>query len=176
MSRNLHNYTPDIKHLAYNTLVRPTLEYCSAVWDPYTKQNIDKLEKINTRAARFITHNYTRTPGITTHIKNQIKMDLLETRRQAHRLTINLIDIDKHEYFQAAHTRNTRNSHRHKINTYHTNTDSYKHSFFPRTICDWNRLPQNIVETTTVETFTNKLNEHLSHTTQSHTQTLSPRP
>ncbi|XP_069994159.1 uncharacterized protein [Penaeus vannamei] len=52
LRRNLHNCTPDIKHIAYNTLVRPTLEYCAAVWDPYTKHNIEKLEQVNTRAAR----------------------------------------------------------------------------------------------------------------------------
>ncbi|XP_069995830.1 uncharacterized protein [Penaeus vannamei] len=99
---NLHNCTPDIKHIAYNTLARPTLECCTAVWDPYTKHNIEKLEQIN--------------------------MDLLETRRQAHRLTImykitnNLVDINKHEYLQAAHSRNTRNSHTSKCVTYHNPT------------------------------------------------------
>ncbi len=36
LRRNLHGCTRDIKDIAYNTLVRPTLEYCSAVWDPHT--------------------------------------------------------------------------------------------------------------------------------------------
>ncbi len=36
LRRNLHGCTRDIKHIAYNTLVRPTLEYCSAVWNPHT--------------------------------------------------------------------------------------------------------------------------------------------
>ena len=148
LRRNLHKCTPDIKHVAYNTLVRPTLEYCSAVWDPYTIDNRYKLEQINTRAARFITHNYTQTPGITSQIKKQRNMELLETRRQAHRLTImykitnNLIDIQEQEYLQAAHTRITRNSHNKKFLTLSTRTDAYKYSYFPRTICKWNSFPQ----------------------------------
>ena len=75
--RNLCGCSLNIKHLAYNTLVRPTLEYCSAVWDPYTNANIKKLEQINTKAARFITNNYSLAPGITTLIKQQINMDSL---------------------------------------------------------------------------------------------------
>ncbi len=88
LRRNLHNCTPDIKHIAYNTLVRPTLEYCSTVWDPYTRRNIDRLEEINTKTAGFNTNNYTRMPGITTQIKQQINMELLHICRQAHRLTL----------------------------------------------------------------------------------------
>ena len=112
LRRNLHNCTRDIKHTAYNSLVRPSLEYCAAVWDPYTQLNINTLEQINTKAARFITHNYTQTPGITTTIKQQINMDFLQTRRQAHRLTSmykitnDHIDIDKHEYLQDANNIN----------------------------------------------------------------------
>ena len=33
------------RQVAYNTLVRPVLKYGCEVWDPYTKKNIDKIEK-----------------------------------------------------------------------------------------------------------------------------------
>ncbi len=66
LRRNLHNCTPDSKHIANDTLVRPTLECCSMVWDPYTHRNIDRLGQINTKAARFITDNYTQMRSITT--------------------------------------------------------------------------------------------------------------
>ena len=181
LRRNLHNCTPDIKHVAYNTLVRPTLEYCSAVWDPYTSDNRYKLEQINTRAARFITHNYTQTPGITSRLKKQRNMDLLETRRQRHRLTImykitnNLIDIQEQEYLQAAHTLITRNSHNKKFITYQTKVDTYKYSYFPRTICEWNRLPPDTINAPTLDTFTNKLHKlDLTRITQIHSRTHLP--
>ena len=51
LRRNLHSCSREIKHTAYDTLVRPGLEYCAGVWDPHTKTCIDKLEKITTKAA-----------------------------------------------------------------------------------------------------------------------------
>ena len=36
------------------SLVRSNLEYCSVIWSPFTKRNIDKLERIQLRATRFI--------------------------------------------------------------------------------------------------------------------------
>ena len=171
LRRNLHGCTQDTKHLAYNTLVRPTLEYCSAVWDPYTHRNINMLEKINTKAARFITNNYTQAPGITTHLKQQINMDHLHIRRQTHRLTLmykitnNYIDINPHTYLHNTNSR-TRNTHSLTFQTYHTNTDTYKHSYFPQTIRDWNRLPQYIFNNMTIDSFTKQLHAYLS---QQHT-------
>ena len=172
LRRNLHNCNSDIKHLAYKSLVLPTLEYCAAVWDPYTQNNINRLEQINTRAARFIANNYTRTPGITTHIKQHLNIQPLAHRRQTHRLHImykitnNHIDIAKHEYLHPSNARNTRNSHTHKYITYHSGTDSFKHSFFPRTIRDWNKLPQDIIDSPTIHSFTNRLHKHLTSNTQ----------
>jgi len=174
LRRNLHNCTTDIKHLAFKSLVLPTLEYCAAVWDPHTQTNIQKLEQINTRAARFIANNYSITPGITTHIKQHLNIQPLENRRQAHRLhlmykiTNNHIDIPKHEYLHPSNTRNTRNtrgSHTQKYDTYHTSTDTYRQSCFPCTIRDWNGLSQHIIDSPTIHTFTNRLHKHLTPNT-----------
>ena len=43
-----------MKEAAYKGIVRPVLEYGSSVWDP----NTDELEKVQNRAARFVTRNY----------------------------------------------------------------------------------------------------------------------
>ena len=36
LKRNLRYYPRKTKEMACKALVRPTLEYCSTVWDPYT--------------------------------------------------------------------------------------------------------------------------------------------
>ena len=38
----------------YCALVRSQLEYCTVVWSPYTARNVDKLERIQRRATKFI--------------------------------------------------------------------------------------------------------------------------
>lgn len=36
----------NVKLLAYNSIIRPKLEYAALVWDPYTNKNINELEKV----------------------------------------------------------------------------------------------------------------------------------
>ena len=57
IKRNFSKCNKNIKLKCYTTLVRPILEYASAVWDTSTKENIKKLEQIQKRTARFITHD-----------------------------------------------------------------------------------------------------------------------
>ena len=46
------------KGLAYKGLVRPVLEYGNSVWDPSSILLQEELEKVQKRAARFVTGNY----------------------------------------------------------------------------------------------------------------------
>ena len=43
-----HNFNECIP-LSVHTLVRPQVEYASAVWSPYTKENINNIEKSTKR-------------------------------------------------------------------------------------------------------------------------------
>ena len=45
---------PRKREAAYRSLVRPLVEYISPVWDPHTKADTDKLERVQRRAARFV--------------------------------------------------------------------------------------------------------------------------
>ena len=48
--RNLSECTTHVKSAAYTSLVRPTLEYSSAVWDPSSTEDINQLEKVQSRS------------------------------------------------------------------------------------------------------------------------------
>ena len=51
---NLYPCSENTKRSAYVTIVRPNLEYATAVWDPYRQEQIDSIEAVQRRAARFI--------------------------------------------------------------------------------------------------------------------------
>ena len=58
LQRNLQGCPRSVKEKCFNTFVRPTLDYGCSVWDPHLSNQIDSLEKIQKRAARFVTGNY----------------------------------------------------------------------------------------------------------------------
>ena len=55
LRNNLAACPKDVKESAYKGLVRPVLEYGSSVWDPQSILLLDELEKMQKRAARFVT-------------------------------------------------------------------------------------------------------------------------
>ena len=42
-----------VKERCYKSFVRSVLEYSSTLWDPFSKQNSDKIEMVQRRAAKF---------------------------------------------------------------------------------------------------------------------------
>ena len=54
IKRNTHFCQRRIRVDAYCTYVRPILEYAAIVWSPYTNININKLESVQRRAARYV--------------------------------------------------------------------------------------------------------------------------
>ena len=66
-------------------MVRSLLEYSCPVLDPYRQGDIDKLNKIQKAAARFVTNNYQRKSSVTALIQDLGWTDL-QTRRKNFRL------------------------------------------------------------------------------------------
>ena len=51
-------------------LVRPQLEYGSTVWYPHTTIDINKVEAVQRRAARWATRDYIYTSSVTAMLKD----------------------------------------------------------------------------------------------------------
>jgi len=60
LKRNLSDCSRKDKESAYLTMVRPLMEYASAVWDPHLNSLIQLLEKVQRCAARWIFNDYSR--------------------------------------------------------------------------------------------------------------------
>ena len=87
LRRNIRTQNPALREMAYKTLVHPLMEYSSIVWSPYTDQNIDKLEMIQRRAARWTLNNYSTYASVTEMLQS-LGWRSLEQRRSDSRLCL----------------------------------------------------------------------------------------
>ncbi|KAI8490261.1 hypothetical protein Bbelb_319990 [Branchiostoma belcheri] len=64
-------------------LVRPQLEYCASVWDPYTAGGVQAVERVQRRAARMVMNDYARTSSVTEMLQKLQWPTLANRRREA---------------------------------------------------------------------------------------------
>ena len=157
----------------------------SIIWDPYNKTDIDRLERIQRRGARFITHEHkSRTPGSITKMLADLDLQILQERRKELRLTFlfkvveGLVPaIPSPDYLVAVRNKrqiratklsdfivdNTVTAHQLNSSrcflTPRCNTEVCKNSYFPKTIAEWNQLEISIVTVDKVEAFRSALRD-----------------
>jgi len=154
--RNLKYCPKQSKQMAYFSIVRPTLDYGAVVWDPHLKKHQEVLERVNRRAARFVMNDYSPTSSVTAML-DTLGWPSLEHRREYQRLVFmykianGLIAVPSTNLIPA--DSRTRAQHSFKYRTIQSSTSAYKNSFFPRTIPGWNRLPSEVVNSDTVDSF-----------------------
>ena len=160
--RNLPKASSKVKATCYKTLVRPKLEYACAVWDPHHQADIQNIEKIQKRAARFVTGNYKLESGNTEFNLNQLNWPSLEERRLQTKLGIfqkarlKQIDIPTdHLEFKSRPTRQGGEGQTYQ--NFFSGIDSHKFSFYPHTTDLWNKLPLEVRLEQNIDIFTSKV-------------------
>jgi hypothetical protein len=183
--RNLKHCPITCRKTAYQALVRSSLEYSSIVWDPYHTKDVERLEKVQRQAARFITGDYhTREEGCVTKMLQDLELQSLQSRRKANRLTFlykvvegRVPAIPGHDILTPTRVKrniklrtfadctstnileNQVTNNCKCFKTFNCKTEQYKQSFFPKTVLDWNKLGDNVVCAETVGGFRTALNQ-----------------
>jgi len=97
---------------------------------------------------------------------NDLGWDSLESRRCNAKLTLfykiinGLVAVNPNDFLTNGDTRTRSDNHR-KFMQIQWDTPQYCHSFFVNTICDWNKLSDNIVSSESVDTFRASLHKCL---------------
>jgi len=129
------------KSLAYVSLVRPILEYGASCWDPYKEGQINELDRVQKKAAKFAHHKISPNWESLASRRKVSRLCALYKAYCGERSWKDIGDsLERPRYL-------SRVDHVRKIRTRRQRADIRKYSFVNRTIGDWNRLPVEVLET-----------------------------
>ena len=152
LRRNLRGCPYRLRELGYISLVRASLEYCGAIWDTTIKDECDRLEMIQRRAARW-ARGARGIISVTALLKD-LDWQPLSDRRCNQRLTLfykllnSHIDIDPKSVSLSVNLSNTRKKHNKVlVREYGKDKPSpYWKGTICRTIPLWNNLDRSVAE------------------------------
>lgn len=162
ISRNFHYKSRDIVLPLYKSLVRPHLEYAIQFWCPYMRKDIEKLERVQRRVTKLIPSIRHKNYEQRLEIAN---IPSLETRRlrgdliQVFKILNRFDNVCASNYFEISQESRTRNN-GFKLSGRKFSTSAAKNYFTYRTVNKWNELPANVVESTSVNMFKNRLDKY----------------
>ena len=162
LQRNLHKAPTAVKTRTYESLIHPILEYSGVVWDPHTAQDVNKLEMVQCRYARYTSRDYGQTSSVTAMLKTLGWEPLAERLGKAcitmmYMIVHGLVDILASDYIiQAPASRRTGNA---QFCIPYAQTLAYQRGFFPDGIRLWNALPNEVTEAGSIDTLKERLSQ-----------------
>jgi Reverse transcriptase (RNA-dependent DNA polymerase)/Endonuclease-reverse transcriptase len=149
--------TQKVKETAYKSIVRPLVEYSSSVWDPYYANQIDSVEMIQRKAARFCLNRYQKMDSVTDMLQ-QLNWKPLASRRKASRLAAFSKVFNRDESLEdlsslviQAPYNALRNTNPLRIQSVTCRKNIGHYSFIPRSIREWNSLPPEILNLNSIQ-------------------------
>ena len=126
-----------------NSQIRPSLEYCSHVWGGAPKSTLCLLDKVQSKAIRFINNpNLTKSLQPFSHRRLVGYLSIYYRCFNRHRSQEirNIIPVPLR---RVRTTRSSTHSHPFQVSLPNPRTLSHKSSFIPRTCNLWNVLPSS---------------------------------
>ena len=119
---------------------------------------------VQRRAARWVSSDYSRFSSVTSML-NKLQWPMLSSRQKFARLSvfykiIHCLSTPPLPCYFIPITRLTRHHHslHYNIISPSVRTNSYKYSFYPKTIIEWNSLPSHIIESNSLSCFQSHIN------------------
>lgn len=161
VGRNLWEAEKQTKIIAINALVFPNIEYAAAIWDPFIREDINKIEAIQRRASRVVVNSWGRDVCVTNLI-NKLNWCTLQIKRKEHRLALLYNIYNKNSIIETENLLEkpdyiARGDHSKKIKVHHSKHNVSRYSFFTNTIFDWNKLTEEIVSAPNCSIFKERL-------------------
>ena len=143
------------KDVAYRSIVRPSMEYACAVWNPHTEKDSTLLDAIQNRAARWILRSRWDPESLRWSMSSRdcvssLNWPSLSTRRM-YFIIMFLFNVYSGKLISTikAHLLPQPRDTRHHQFTFHTissTINSYRYSLVVNGIFLWNKLPHFILD------------------------------
>ena len=148
--------------LLYKTLVRPHLEYANVIWGPFNRADQRKVERVQRRATRLsrdVSHlsyrERLRALGLPSLYYRRRRGDMIQVYQIVH----GGVDLENANFFVTSENRTTR-GHPWKLVKPRAVSRVRQHAFATRTVNDWNGLPTEVVNASSVNMFKARLDRH----------------
>jgi ribonuclease P/MRP protein subunit RPP40 len=145
----------------FKSLVRPKLEYCIQAWSPYLRKDIDMIERVQRRALKVVQEfkelSYEERllrAGLITLEKRRVRGDLI----QVFKIVRGFDKLNFNNFFEYSKVSNVR-GHSFKFVKNRSRLDIRKNYFSQRVVNAWNKLPQHVVESVSINAFKNSLDK-----------------
>ena len=155
ISRNFSSLDKEMFLKLYKSMVRPHLEYAIQAWNPYTRKNIDLLEGVQRRATKMVKNcrnleyrERLEYLGLTTLQTRRIRGDLLETFK----IVTGRDRLESELFFEFNRSDRCR-GHKLKLKKPSSRLNIRKFSFMHRIIDEWNKLPEGVIESRSLNQF-----------------------
>ena len=127
------------------------------VWSPSTKVNTDKIEMTQRSAARWVISNYSSYDSVTEMLHDlgwrSLEQRPLDARLiMFYKIVYGLVAIQLPSYLEHP-TKITHHMHSLSYRQIHTAANYYQFSFFPMSIVLWNRLPEDVILLSDLDSF-----------------------
>ena len=143
--------------------MRPKLEYCVQFWSPYYRKDMKKLKKIQRRVTRMIPR--LRNKAYEERLEELNLFSLTKRRMGGDLIEVFKIfegysNLNVNKYFNIDNSNTTRNN---GCKIIHKRFKSHeaKYFFCNRVVNIWNKLPSEIVNSSSIPSFKNKIDKYL---------------
>ena len=128
---NIKHCPASIKARCYSSMIRPILEYASAIW----QRNVDLVEAAQRRSVRFIFNNYSPYASVTEMLERIDFKTLAERRNESkliylYKIVNNLVEINTDDILSPQPSIHNTRGHQLRFLLPPTRINSYHYSFF----------------------------------------------
>ena len=159
--KQLSRYVPvKVQKLFYQGYILPLIDYGSHTWGPTSKLNIERLSKLQKRAARIILKADFDTPS--SEMFNELGWSTIANRHNYNKavLTFKALNDLTPKYISdllkptfETHNRNLRSATNGSLSVPRSRTSLFDRSFFATAPKLWNSLPKEIITASSLENF-----------------------